>query len=84
MALHTRDGSRPVHVTRPPSGRDVLKWAQMPIADVRHKIVSSWRENLIVNGTLPHNTLWIKHAAFNWDGREFQIETTGEFYFCYE
>ena len=84
IALHTGDHSGDGNIVEPPVGRDVLLWEQMPIAERRLNYVRPWRDDSIINGLLPGGVLELRQGMFNFSGHESQIETTGEFFFCYE
>lgn len=92
IALHTGDhsGDQTVVDQAPSSdfttgvSRDVLLWEQLPIAEVRYNYVRAWRDDSVINGLLPGGVLELKQGMFNWSGHETQVETTGEFFFCYQ
>lgn len=84
IALHTGDTSRPTTIVEPHVGRDVILWEQMPIAEQQVRLLRPWRDDVIINGVLADDILELRQGMFDFSGHETQIETTGEFYFCYE
>ena len=84
IALHTGDDSLSTTITEPHVGRDLILWEQMPVAEQRHNFVRPWRDDSIINGLLFGGALELRQGMFNWSGHEAQIETTGEFFFCYQ